>query len=314
MKIITSFLLGLLLAACANPNLDQYKNQMLPEAAAGSGKKTMTVTFLGVATLLFDDGETAIMTDGFFSRPSMLSLLNVTPDRDRITRALQRAGVKSLAAVIPVHSHYDHVMDSPIVAQQTNALLVGSRSTANIGRSYQLPEDRMRVVANGETLVFGRFKVTFIHSAHLPTGFATGEIIAPLTLPAKVGEYKEGDCYSLLIEHDGRSILVQGSAGFVPGALKGRRADVVYLGVGGLGTRDALYQQNYWDEIVRATGARRVIPIHWDDFFKSLDEPLVPSGDFDLSMRFLTERGKKEGVEVRLPVEWKRSDPFGGLR
>ena len=28
------------------------------------------VTFLGVSTLLFDDGETRIMTDGFFSRPS----------------------------------------------------------------------------------------------------------------------------------------------------------------------------------------------------------------------------------------------------
>jgi len=30
--------------------------------------------FLGVATLLFQDGRSAILTDGFFSSPSLLSV------------------------------------------------------------------------------------------------------------------------------------------------------------------------------------------------------------------------------------------------
>jgi L-ascorbate metabolism protein UlaG (beta-lactamase superfamily) len=314
MKKLAAFLTALLLAGAVHAGLDDYKDRQLPAAAAEPGKKTMTVTFIGVATLLFDDGETAIMTDGFFSRPSMWSMLSVKPDQERITRALQRAGVTKLAAVIPVHSHYDHAMDSPTVAQQTGALLVGSKSTANIGRGYKLPEDRIRTVANGETLSFGRFKVTFIHSAHLPSSFATGEVEEPLEPPAGATKYKVGDCYTLLVEHGGKTVLVQGSAGFIPGALKGRKADVAYLGVGGLGTRDASYQQSYWDEIVAATGARRVVPIHWDDFFKSLDEPLAPAGDFDASMRFLIERGKKDGVEVLLPVEWRKSNPFAALQ
>jgi len=29
----------------------------------------LRVMFLGVSTLLFDDGDTAILTDGFFTRP-----------------------------------------------------------------------------------------------------------------------------------------------------------------------------------------------------------------------------------------------------
>lgn len=316
MKLIASLVLSMLcLGSSAAAPLDAYKELMLPaNPGAESGKKHLNIAFLGVATLLIDDGDTAILTDGFFSRPGMMSMLGrIEPNRERITQSLQRAGVKSLAAVIPVHSHYDHALDSPAVAQQTGALLVGSNSTANIGRGYGLPEDRIRVAGNGETLAFGRFKITFLRSAHLPATFALGEISAPLSFPARVTDFKVGDCYSLLIEHDGRTILVQGSAGFVPGALNGRKADVVYLGVGGLGSRDAVYQEDYWRETVQAVGARRVIPIHWDDFFKSIDEAAIPARNFDETMQFLLARGKKDGVDIRLPAVWAAVDPFSGL-
>ena len=56
-----------------------------------------------------------------------------------------------------------------------------------------------------------------------------------------------------------------------------------------------------------------LIPIHWDDFYKSLDEPLAPEGDFDASMQFVLERGKKDGVDVRLPSAWTWAQPFLGM-
>src|SRR6185369_2427566 len=70
----------------------------------------LRVTFLGVSTLLFSDGENAILTDGFFSRPSKGSTLfgKLTPNRDLIARCLRRAGVMNLKAVIVLHSHFDH--------------------------------------------------------------------------------------------------------------------------------------------------------------------------------------------------------------
>jgi L-ascorbate metabolism protein UlaG (beta-lactamase superfamily) len=286
--------------------------QTLPAAEPGS--KNLRVTFIGVATLLFDDGETAIMTDGYFTRAAQAALANVAPDRERITRALARAGVKSLAAVIPVHSHFDHALDSPIVAQQTGALLVGSTSTANIGRGYGLAEDRIRVPRDGETLKFGRFNVTFLKSAHLPNGYAMGEIEMPLAPPANAMAFKVGEAYTLLVEHDGRTILVQGSAGFVPGALTGRKADVAYLGIGGLNTQNDAYRDGYWREIVRAVGARRVVPIHWDNFFLSLDQPLAPAPGFEPSMQFVLSSGQRDGVDIRLPVAWQAADPFGALK
>ena len=52
-----------------------------------------------------------------------------------------------------------------------------------------------------------------------------------------------------------------GSAGFVPDALAGRHADVVYLGVGQLGLQPERYLADYWAETVRAedVGTPRVV-------------------------------------------------------
>ena len=53
----------------------------------------LRVTFLGVSTLLFDDGSTAILLDGFFTRPNsrQLFLEKISPDKTIIKNSLQRA-------------------------------------------------------------------------------------------------------------------------------------------------------------------------------------------------------------------------------
>jgi len=299
------------------PSLDPYRTYFMPSVSADSGG--LRVTFLGVSTLLFDDGDTAILIDGFFSRPGALRTLagRIAPDVKLVTKSLARAGIHRLAAVITVHSHYDHAMDSPLVADRTGALLVGSESTANIGRGWGLTEDRLRVITKEATDDFGRFRVTMIPAPHFPHGMAMGEIHKPLVTPARAVDYKEGGSFSVLIEHDGETLLVQGSAGFVPGRLRGRRADVVFLGTAGLGTREPEYRDAYWREVVTAVGARRVIPIHWDDFTLPLDEPLVPLSrlldDVPGSFDFFIARASEEKIDFKLVSAWTRIDPFAGL-
>ena len=87
-------------------------------------------------------------------------------------------------------------------------------------------------------------------------------------------------------------MLIVGSAGFVRGALDGQRAEVVYLGVGQLGLQPEQYLVDYWTETVRTVGARRVVLIHWDDFFRPLHKPLralpYAGDDLDVSMRVLS--------------------------
>jgi L-ascorbate metabolism protein UlaG (beta-lactamase superfamily) len=242
----------------------------------------------------------------------------IAPDSVRIRQALSRAGITRLAAIIPVHSHYDHAMDAPYVAKWTGAELSGSSSTRQIGLGAGLPSDRIRVARPGDAVAYGRFAVTLLRSAHVPSPFLMpGEITSPLTPPARTKDYRLGECYSVVIRHDGRTIVVQGSAGFIPGALKDVRADVVYLGVATLGRQAAEYRDSLWNEVVAATGAKRVIAIHWDDFMRPLSKPLKPMprlmDDFDATMRFLLSHAGAGAPDIRIPVEFARTDPFAGL-
>jgi L-ascorbate metabolism protein UlaG (beta-lactamase superfamily) len=300
------------------PGLGPLEGRRLESVPAEAGG--LAVTFLGVSTLLFQDGETALLTDGFFSRPGLARTLftRLEPEPSRVVQALRRAGIRHLAAVLVGHSHYDHVLDAPLVTHLTDSVLVGSRSTVLVGEGYGLLPDNLLVPQEGQPLRFGRFTVTFLRSRHAPTGAPLeGEIPAPLSPPARASAFREGGTFSLLIEHEGRRMLVQGSAGFVEGALVGRQADVVFLGAGGLGTQRPAYREAYWHEVVQTVGARRVIPIHWDDFWRPLDAPLVPMprvlDDFATSATFLLEHGQADGVDVRLAPVGERVDPFAGL-
>lgn len=335
-RAVVGIVVVLALAIAALAWMLQQNPSLLPYAAwAWKGSDTpaapLRVSFLGVATLLLDDGETAILTDGFFSRPDRMQsfLGKVEPDLGNITRGLARAGIRlkdqpaapgrsgKLAAVIPLHSHYDHAMDAPEVALRTGAVLLGSESTANVGRGWGLPDAYIRIATPGQPMQFGRFTITLYPSLHAPTGFTGGVIAQPLKPPVRASEYKEGQSYTLLVQHDGRTLLVTGSAGFVPGALKGVKAEVVLLGIGALGPRSDAYRQDYWREVVQASGAKRVIPIHWDDFWLPADQPMQPMppplDQFDVSMQFLVTRGAAERVDIRLPLPWQAMDVFSGI-
>ena len=289
-----------------------------PAPLQGGGE--IRVRFAGVTTLLFDDGETAFMTDGFFSRPRLTSVLfsRVEPDERAIDAGLASLGVRCLAAVVTMHAHYDHAMDAPLVARKTGALLVGDESTMNLGRSAGLAAGSMRKVSTGDTIELGRWRMTFIASRHAPTPFSDGtpgeRIEAPLTPPAKATAWREGETWSLLVEHrSGRSYLVQGSAGFIKGALSGRKADVVFLGVGAVGKQTPDYRARLWAEVPKAVGAKRVIPVHWDDFWQALDHPLqaMPylADDFAATMDDLARLAAADGVDLRLPPLFAPFDP-----
>jgi L-ascorbate metabolism protein UlaG (beta-lactamase superfamily) len=301
------------------PDLSAYADRFdVPPADGG-----LAVTFLGVAGLLVDDGESAVMTDGFFSRPSLLrvALGRIAPDPARIGAALRRLGLDGdtgrLRAVVPVHTHYDHVLDSAVVAERTGAVLVGGESAAQVGRGAGLADSRVRVVPPGETVSYGSMSLTFLASEHCPPDRFPGEIPAPVVPPVRASAYRCGEAWSILLQHtSGRSALLQGSAGFVPGALAGRRADVAYLGVGQLGVQSEAYIRRYWAETVQAVGARRVVLTHWDDFFRPLDAPLralpYAGDDLDVSLRVLAELADDQHVALHLPTLWRREDPWAG--
>ena len=278
----------------------------------------LTVTWLGVSTLLLDDGSSAVMTDGFFSRPSLarVGLGKVSPSPARVDGCLARVNVKRLEAVIPVHTHFDHALDSALVADRTGARLVGGESAANVGRGHGVAEDRLVVADSGTPIRLGAFDITLVKSRHSPPDRFPGTITEPVIPPVKAAAYRCGEAWSTLVHHrpSDRRLLIQGSAGFVENSLAGQRADVVYLGVGQLGLQPESYFVEYWAETVRTVGARRVVLIHWDDFFQPLSKPLralpYAADDLEFSLRVLSKLAQQDGVALDMPTVWRREDPW----
>ena len=250
-------------------------------------ESSVTATWLGVTTILFDDGETQILIDGFFSRPTLLDSVLRRPivnDAATINFALHKFDMRRLAAIIPAHSHFDHAMDVGAIANRTSASVLGSESTANVARGAEVPSDQIVVVDDERTYEFGEFRVRLLPSRHAPIGWGgsaplPGTIDEPLAVPQSIDAWREGGSYSIVIEHPQGTTLVQGSAGFVEGALRDVRADVVMLSIGGLTTLDESFAEQLWLETVTRTGATTVYPIHFDDFTKPFGE-VVPSPKF----------------------------------
>lgn len=298
------------------PDLRRYAH-LFTGAPAGAGAR-LAVTWLGVSTLLFDDGQSALLIDGYFSRPSLARVLlgRVSPDPARIDGCLARAGVDRLAAVITAHTHIDHALDSAEVAARTGALLVGGSSTANIGRGQGLSEDRLIVATPGEPMALGGYDVTLIESSHCPPDRYPGTVDAPVVPPVRASAYRCGQSWSILLAHrvSGRELLICGSAGFRAGALAGQRAEIAYLGIGQLGLQPRDYLVDYWAETVRAVGARTAVLVHWDDFFAPLSKPLrtlpYAGDDLDRTLRVLGELAAADGVTLRMPTVWRREDPW----
>lgn len=308
----------------ARDSLEPFRALFVASDQSTPGNGDVTVTFMGNTNLLISDGTTHLMTDGWFTRPSTfaVALSTIEPDREAIASGLAKAGVTELAAVIPVHSHFDHAMDAPIVAEATGALLVGSESTLNIGRGLGFPEERMRLVVPDAPMQFGAFTVTLIRTAHFEfpnpemkaAALEDPVIEAPLVPPVGALDYKEGGSYSIHIAHPKGSVLLQGSAGYVVGALDRVRADIVFLGVGGVAAQTEAYQEAYWEQVVRVVGPTKVFAVHWDSLTDPLeDEPVMPSVlwsdilDFQgaAGIAYARDRAEADGIEAGLLPMWE---------
>lgn len=264
----------------------------------------VSITFLGTSTILISDGRTHLLTDGYFSRVSIPELfLPMAPNHARITQALARAGIEKLDAIPVLHTHFDHVMDSGIVAQLTGAQLLGSSSAAMAASGSGLDTQRITTVQTHYPYHFGDFTLTFVPASHVPLPGAIenwtgkGEITEPVTPPAWIGAWEEGQSYGLVVEHPKARILVQGSAGMQPGELDRYDADYALVATASLGKQSDAYKDAYFQETVAAVGAHTIIPVHWDNFFMELSEdvPALPWVMDNLEDSFQALAGRHDG-------------------
>ena len=187
--------------------------------------------------------------------------------------------------------------------------------TVNLGRGAGLAESAALTATPGVPISLGAWTLTLTESTHCPPDRFPGVIQTPVRPPARVSAWRCGEAWSAHLRHDsGATVLVQGSAGYVTGAVDGTAADVVYLGVGQLGIQPDSYLRAYWEHVVRACGARTVVLTHWDDFFVPADRPLRANAyavdDLDHTVAVLAGLAETDGVRLAMPTIWSRQDPW----
>lgn len=98
---------------------DLFEQYSVSEMPNDWEKQGVLVTYYGTSTIVFDDGVSSVLIDGFFSKPSIIPAL--FGQMQQIKRSLSNAIFlhSKLEGVVVLHSHHDHAMDAPCIVTIT---------------------------------------------------------------------------------------------------------------------------------------------------------------------------------------------------
>lgn len=241
----------------------------------------LLLSWLGTAGHVVKLNGRTVLIDPFLTRPSLWrsATQRLRPDEAALARHLP-SGVD---AIVCGHSHYDHLLDAPLIARRTGALLIGSRSTCAVARASGVPEAQLvELPALGGIVPLPPLTIRLIPSRHGRLGpFGKvpfpGETSRP-SLPARIHQYRMGGAFGVLVSGPRLSLYHNGSADLVDAALEGHRADVLVLGLAGR-RRTA----SYVSRITSLLQPGLIVPTHHDAFFAPLERGLhlLPGIDLD---------------------------------
>lgn len=274
------------------------------------------LTFLGTSGFLIERDNHAVMTGPFFSNPGffwhIFLRFAVHQRTDYIDRVFSdsalRHGAQVTTSILIGHSHYDHLMDVPYVAERyaTHAQIYGSPTMGHIlagdsllhHRTEQRDSlDRVRVIDSsdvGSLNRSGRWYYTADSTARFmalrsehPANFLwitiakRSETRDFTKLPTGAWGWSLGETYAYLIDLLGSNNQVvfriyytdapaRQPLGFAPTQVlsDGHRVDVAILCVGNYDRVD-----RYPQALMRQLNPRIVVLGHWEDFFRDPTKP-----------------------------------------
>ncbi|MGE8153244.1 MBL fold metallo-hydrolase [Pseudomonas vancouverensis] len=251
---------------------------------------------LGVTGFLLHWRGEGLLFDPFFSRPTLLGMLWMTPDTVEIDKRMPRA--TDVTMLLVGHAHFDHMLDVAWVARKhaPNAKVYGSSTAGHILRA-ELPAERLvnaepkmarllkttdaRTVAQPDGWFYSTrrsFRAMPIQSNHAPnaTGIDLmgGNYDHDLTaLPKAFWNWKEGQTTAWLVDvldEQGRAIYrihFQDSASDAPYGIPPDLGDHKGVDVEILPVASWSNVRDYPRALLKVTRPRLVILAHWEDFF-----------------------------------------------
>jgi len=239
------------------------------------------ISWLGTAAHVISTDTTTVLLDPYVSRHRIGHLLTKTiaPDESAIERWIP----KKVDAILCGHSHFDHLLDAPRIAQKTGAKLVGSATTCAFARAHGVSEAQLvEIPPHGDRVTVGDIEVRFVPSKHGKIALGRvpfdGVVTRAPRLPARMWHYKMGGAFGIVMNAAGVRIYHNGSADLVDAELDGERADILLVGLAGRqATRD------YLKRLIGALSPEIIAPTHHDAFFAPLESGFhtIPGMDID---------------------------------
>ncbi len=231
----------------------------------------LELEWLGTSGFRLRYANHQLLIDPYVTRVPLRALVSgrATPPR----KSLIERYVGASDAVLIGHSHFDHVLDAPLIAARYGAKVYGSNSVANLLRLYGL-NDSSVVVEPYRIYEIGPFQVTFVPSAH-------SKLLLGLRVPydhdISCEHFDElapsafgcGQVWGIHVRVAGITLYHQGSADLIDDAVTHRDVDIFLCGIAGRG-----FSRAYVSRILRKLQPRIIVPHHYDDFFRPLSAPM----------------------------------------
>ena len=294
--------------ACAtfSINADRCPAYPAPVPASITDRAQVKVQYLGVGGYLVQRGDDVVLFGPVYSNPSLLEAMGdhqIRTNRALVDRLLPREAAKARAIVIG-HSHYDHLMDTPYIANTyaTGATVYGSRTTASLV-APAIPATRVMDVgpaaaagkhididaASGGTPRMRLWPIRSEHSdqfrvkvpltgVNIPFHVWRGEVSEPLSaLPTNSSGWAEGEVFAYLLDFlddQGRvefriyyqDVGTDAPVGFPWGGKEPPDGKRVDVSLICLGG-DFEHLHDHPEAIIKATRPRFLLLGHWENFF-----------------------------------------------
>lgn len=269
-------------------------------AWAGSLPAGLELSWLGTAGVRLAYQGTVVWIDPYVTRLPLGDLLahrTVPASQPAIARWIDRAD-----AVLVGHTHFDHALDVPAIARRFGCPVYGSTSLAQLMKLHDQAE-RAVVVEPHRDYEVGPFRFHFVPSRHsrLQLGLAVpyaGELTCDHVDQLTPQRYRCGQVWGIHVEVAGLRLYHQGSADLIEDEIRDRGVDLFLCGISG-----RRFTPRYVERILGALEPARIVPIHYDDFFRPLDAPARLSFNVNLT-GFAEEvhRASREPVLATLEI------------
>lgn len=227
------------------------------------------VRWFTVASLVLEDEETKIFFDPMFTRAGIqhwLNLADLRSDETLVASVIKEHKLEKVNALFASHSHYDHVIDAPIVSKLTGATFYVDGSSEIVAKAYKDPKIKTERIESLKPIKIGKFTITPILRTHAHIrSLGITYLYGPVREDFDFGfyDYRMGETWFYYVEHPSGNILLdQGSEPFLNSIHSfTNKVDVVIQGVANRPDDEAI--------VNGYTGALKpsiFIPTHFDNF------------------------------------------------